>query len=126
MSRAQRVLGLAALIVLGGCVGVLGIVVSRMEARVGVVAVPYGFVLAVGAAAALFAEGRRALGAGGALGAALGWALPVVVAMWQRPEGDVLLAGDGYGLGYVVLGLLAAVWSIARGRSKDGPRPTAS
>lgn len=122
MSLVRRVLGVVALVLLGGCVGALGVVVSRMTVEVAAVPVPYGFVLAVAAAAALYAEGRRSLGVVGALGAVLGWSVPVAVAMVQRPEGDVVLAGDGYGVGYVVLSLVAAAWNIARGLSADGPR----
>ncbi|REF35587.1 DUF6113 family protein [Thermasporomyces composti] len=124
MSRVVRALGVLALVLLGACVGALGIVVSRMTADVAAVPVPYGFVLAVAAVAALVAEGRRALGVAGALGAALGWSVPVVLAMGQRPEGDVVLAGDGYGVGYVVLGLVAVVWNVARGLASAGPSDT--
>jgi hypothetical protein len=124
VSRVRRVLGVVALVLLGGCVGTLGVVVSRVTVEVAAIPVPYGFVLAVAAAAALYAEGRRALGVVGALGAALGWSVPVVVAMGPRPEGDIVLAGDGYGIGYVVLSLLAAAWNIARGMSAHGPRRT--
>ena len=125
MSALARACGLFALALLGVLAGAAGVVVSRMDVRVLGVPLPYGLVLAIVAAAALFAQGGRLLGAGGAFAAVLGWAVPVVAALLPRPEGDVVIGADGYGAGFVLLGVVVAAWSVARAR-RSHERETAA
>jgi Family of unknown function (DUF6113) len=107
---------------LGLFCGVAGVVVSRLSVSIGAVPVPYGLVLALAAAATLFREARRACGFGGAVAGVAGWAVPVLAAAWPRPEGDVLIGGDGTGIAFVLLGIVAAGWHVSRSRHDDQPR----
>ncbi|MGW0228780.1 DUF6113 family protein [Actinopolymorpha singaporensis] len=114
MAALSRVAGLVAAAVLGLVAGTCGVVVSRVNLTVLGARLPYGIVLALVVAALLFAQCRYLLGKGGGVAAALGWAVPVAAALWPRPEGDVVLAGDWYGLGFVVAGLFLVGWQLLR------------
>jgi hypothetical protein len=116
VSRLLRVLGVVVLALAGVVAGAAGVVVSRDSAVVAGVTVPYGLVLALATALLLFMTSRREGGVPGAVAAALGWLLPVVVLMWPRPEGDVVVSADVTGLVFVVVGVAAAGWGIARAR----------
>ncbi|MEQ4207890.1 DUF6113 family protein [Actinopolymorpha sp. B17G11] len=116
MSDYVRSLGTVGLGVLGALTGVCGAVVSRMDARVLGVPLPYGLVLAIAAATLLFWQARKLRGLAGATAAALGWGVPVVIGLWPRPEGDIVFAADGFGLGYICLGVVAAAWNVGRAR----------
>ncbi|GAA2755684.1 DUF6113 family protein [Actinopolymorpha rutila] len=130
MTALSRAAGLVAAAVLGLVAGTCGVVVSRANLTVLGVRLPYGIVLALVVAALLFAQCRLLFGKGGGVAAALGWAVPVVAALWPRPEGDVVLAGDWYGLGFVVAGLFLVGWQVLRRGDRrartgqGGPRST--
>jgi hypothetical protein len=91
---------------------------------------PVGLVLALLALAGALAVGiMLALGLG-AGGAAAGWLVAVVVLLWPRPEGDVVLAStfDAYAFLFVGV-LLCALGQVAaqrrsrtRGRAPMQPR----
>ncbi|MGH3318484.1 MAG: DUF6113 family protein [Nocardioidaceae bacterium] len=120
MSAFVRVLGLVAVGLLGAVTGVAGLFVSRMDVQVSGVPVPYGLVLAIVAATLVFRLGRSTLGPGGAVAGVVGWLVPVVAALWPRPEGDIVVGGDGFGAGFVLLGVMSAAWTLARGlRARD-------
>ncbi|MET9022136.1 hypothetical protein ABZV93_19350 [Actinopolymorpha sp. NPDC004070] len=114
MAALSRVAGLAAAAVLGLVAGTCGVAASRASLTVLGVRLPYGIVLALVVAALLFAQCRYLLGKGGGVAAALGWVAPVAAALWPRPEGDVVLAGDWYGLGFVLVGLFLVGWQVLR------------
>ncbi len=127
MSAFVRVLGLVAVGLLGAVTGIAGLFVSRMDVRVSGVLVPYGLVLAILVATLVFRLGRSTLGPGGAVAGVVGWLIPVVAALWPRPEGDIVVGGDGFGAGFVLLGVMSAAWNLARGlRAPDAPRSTPS
>jgi hypothetical protein len=121
VAALPRAAGLVAAVVLGLVAGTCGVVASRASLTVLGVRLPYGIVLALVVAALLFAQCRHLLGKGGGVAAALGWAAPVVAALWPRPEGDVVLAGDWYGLGLVAIGVFLVGWQLLR-RGDRRPR----
>lgn len=103
---AGRLLGHAAL-------GVLGVLVACAGALVQAMAFPLGLLLSLGAAAGLFWGGALAVGTRlGAVVPAAGWAVSVLLLTASRPEGDFLFAaGTGsyvYLLGGMVLAGLCA------------------
>jgi hypothetical protein len=118
----MRACGIGVFVLLGALAGTAGLFVSRAGIRVLGVPLPYGLVFALVTAALLFGQARRLLGVGGAVAAATGWAVPVVVGMWPRPEGDIVVGGDGLGIGFVLLGVVAAGWNIARAPHADDDR----
>ncbi len=122
MSNLVRASAFAVIGVLGAVCGFAGVLVSRMSTSVAGIPLPYGLLLAVVAAAALFREARHARGSAGVVAGAVGWAVPVLVGSWPRPEGDILVGGDAVGIGFVLLGILAAGWSLRRSR-RDDDRP---
>jgi hypothetical protein len=121
--RSIRWLGrVAGLVVFGGlglAVGTAGPFVSREILRWNGVGIPYGIVLALVAAAGLFYTARKVFGGPGAVIPVLAWAVPVVAMLLPRPEGDVVLASDGYGTAFLLLGVLIAAWNL--GRAISGP-----
>ena len=68
---------------------------------------------------------------GAATAFAVGWLVPLVVAVMGRPEGDVAVASDAYGWSLIVAGFVVLATGIAWGRSsavqngpkRDGPPP---
>ncbi|WP_020580264.1 DUF6113 family protein [Actinopolymorpha alba] len=114
MSAFLRGVGLLLLALLGILTGLAGLFVSRMNADVLGAGLPFGLVLGIAAAGMLLGQGRRLLGVPGVLAASVGWAIPVVAALWPRPEGDIVLAGDWYGLGFVLFGVIVAAWQLIR------------
>lgn len=112
-------------VLLGAGVGVLALLVHRLEAA----GVPWGLALAVLASAG-GSVGLRGVGAGraGSAGYGIGWCAVVLAALAGRPEGDFVLAGDalgwcflGVGGGSVVIstGLGLAAWPT----ENPAPRP---
>ncbi len=98
-----------ALLLLGAVLGVIGGFLNRSVAQVAGVGVPVGPVLAV--LGNLAAGGLGGSGTGSRLGAALpgvGWLAVVVLFGTLRPEGDLVVTGDGYGLAFILSGALAA------------------
>lgn len=115
-----RLLGYPALLTLGLVTGVCAVFVSRASLILLGVLVPYGIVLAVGAVIGLFAAGRRC-GVGGALAATLGWAVPTIVFLVPRAEGDIVLGGDWLGIAYLLAGVGLATWTIGRSVMRRSP-----
>ncbi|MGH3491431.1 MAG: DUF6113 family protein [Actinopolymorphaceae bacterium] len=126
MTDYPHSLGTLGVGLLGALASIAGAAVSRMDARVLGVPLPYGLVLAVVAATMLFWQSRQLRGLPGAAAAAVGWGIPVIIGLWPRPEGDVVFAADGFGLGYICLGVVAAAWNVGRARDHrtDASRQT--
>lgn len=114
--------GWVVLAVAGFLVAVVGLFVSRSSVDVFGVGVPYGMVLVLACLAAVLEAGRVLYGFPGAAIAGGSWVVGFIVALWPRPAGDVLVAEDGYGIGYCLLGLLAVVGLAYRAKAV-GPRP---
>lgn len=61
---------------------------------------------------------------------ALAWAGVVLTAMVRRPEGDLVLTGDGalgaVNLAFLVLGMLAAAFAVGQALGSAPPRPGVS
>jgi hypothetical protein len=79
--------------------------------RVGGVLVPVSWLLAAVGNAALALAGGRLLGRIGAAVPGLLWLALVAALQTRRPEGDLILPGTPVGLGYLLVGALAAVVS---------------
>jgi hypothetical protein len=112
-----------ALLVLGAVAGFAGTFVSRhlwLLGGPGGLPVPWGLALTVAASLGLFLGGGRLLASNGVLVAALGWLAPVVVFMLPRVEGDVLLAQDGRGIGFLFAGVVGAAVAFGRALTR-GP-----
>lgn len=112
--RTLRVLGVAGLVVLAVAVGIASVFVARLSFRVGGVPLPWGLVLAAVAPATLIAAAAELRGRVGALATAAAWFAVVIVAVLPRSGGDVVVAGDGFGMGFVLLALAVAVWAVVR------------
>jgi hypothetical protein len=115
VSALSRAAGYAGFVLLGVVAGACGVVMARATVDVLGVPLPYGLVLALVVAGLLFGQGRRFLGRRGALTCVLGWIIPVGIALWPRPEGDFLVAGDWYGLGFMLVGVILIAWQLLRG-----------
>lgn len=115
-----RLVGYPILCLAGALTAVCGAFVSRNEQVVAGIAVPYGLVLALGVLAGLLWVGARG-GTGGALATAGGWAVPTVVFLIPRSEGDIILGADWLGLGYLLGGLALALWAVLRSAASTPP-----
>ncbi len=125
-SNRRRGLVLALLVLAAFVVGLAGLLLHRWRVEVSpdpVLRLPAGLLLALAAGAVLLVRGRR-IGAGrGGLGlVAAAWLAPVVLGAITRPEGDLLLVADGYGIALLVGSavLLAAAFAVPF----PDPRPT--
>jgi hypothetical protein len=92
--------------------------------RVGAVPVPVSVVAAVVGNVLIVGGVRRVTGSGpAAVLPAVAWLAVVVPAMIRRPEGDLIIIGGGaagvVNLGFLMLGVVAAAWSV--GRALSGP-----
>lgn len=101
-----RVLLLVGLALLGATAGVAAIAVHRSWP---------GILLAVGTALAILWALRLWL-AGGGLAFAAGWAVPVLLGVAGRPEGDYVFSSDAYGWALVASGGVVLVAALAWGR----------
>jgi hypothetical protein len=94
--------------------------------RVGGVAVPVSWVIAVAGNAALVVAGGRLLGRAGAAVPALLWLALAVTLATRRSEGDLVIANTLVGVGFLPLGALAcaAAWFSVSPRAQPavGPR----
>lgn len=117
-----------ALLVLGAAAGFAGTFVSRHNLLLGGpggLPLPWGFLLTVAGTFGLFIAGGRLFGSGGVLSAAAGWLSLVVVFMLPRAEGDVLLAQDWPGIGFLFGGVIGAAVAFGRALNRP-PEPRAS
>jgi hypothetical protein len=101
------------LIVLGAVVGVAGVFVHGMSARVAGIPLPFGLVVALAGSAGLFVIGGLAVGErSGVLLPVLAWALTTLLFFVGRPEGDVVLDGTASGVAYLFLGTIVAAMAV--------------
>ncbi len=115
-----KVAGLVVFSAFGLAVGAAGPFIGREVLRWQGLTLPYGIVLALVATAGLFYAGRKILGPLGAVIPVLTWAVPVVAFLLPRPEGDVVLANDGYGTVFLLVGVLIAAWNFGRAITNPG------
>jgi hypothetical protein len=110
-SRVVRAAGLAGLVVLAAAVGVTAGFVHRTRVELAGLTVPVGLLAALGAVTALVLLARmlgRSRPSVLVVGAAV--ALPVLVLSQFRPEGDLVVNQDGWGLS--LLGGMALVLTV--------------
>jgi len=111
-----------ALALLGAVLGVVGSFLNETVPHVLGVGVPVGVVLAVvgnGLAGLLGTQGT-----GSRLGGALpgiAWFTVVLLFGSLRPEGDLIVTGNGYGMAFIVLGGVAACVGLLPGGRKRAP-----
>jgi hypothetical protein len=104
---------------------VLGIFVHRDAHYAGTIPIPWGAILSVAAVAAGCRASRHTLGRGGPAGAiALSWlAVTTIASQWP---GDILIANDALGVGYILGGALiigiAATWPSRAERQRSRGR----
>ena len=124
IGRAGTVLAYSSLIAAGFVVGVAGSFVQAVTIQVGPISVPIGLIGVLAATALVFFAGawldHRPIGV---LLPALAWLLGVFPFTIKRPEGDLVLSGDLYSYGYLLLGAaLAVLAAMYPGRSSPGAR----
>ena len=102
----MRPLAYVAALVLGLAAGIAAIAVHRS---------PVGLVLGVGTALVTIRALRLWLPRA-AMAFAVGWLVPLVLAVAGRPEGDVVVASDSYGWLLIVAGFVVLVTGILSGR----------
>jgi hypothetical protein len=100
-------------LVVGPLVGVVAMVVSRIAWRPGSLTVPVGLVVALVYSVAYIRVLRRVDWYAGLAGCA-GWCIAEVGSLVWNPGGDLLLAADGFGWSFLLLGTIgvvgAAIW----------------
>lgn len=95
-------------------VGVVAGVVGSFVHPARVAGLPVGLLCALGLSAAGFVAGGLAVGArSGAAAGALGWLVPVLLLSSPRPEGDLVVAGDGFGYAWLLGGTVVAAVAVA-------------
>lgn len=87
-------------LVLGVLVGALGTALHRS-------APPLGLILGIVATASLAVAMRSFMGWTGLFSSLVGWAVTVQFLALERKTGDILIAGDGLGYGWLLGGILA-------------------
>ena len=119
---AARALGVVVAAAAGLLAGVVGSFLQAWTLR----SAPLGLALALLAVAAASSLGGRLAAMPGATAAAAGWVLAVLVLLWPRREGDVVLAATGAAYAYLFCGLLVCAVGLAVARVRDsrtGARP---
>ena len=81
--------------------------------------VPAGVLLALAALGVALGLGVRLGGTVGVTAAAAGWALAVLVLLWPRREGDVVLAATAEAYTYLFCGVLLCAVGLVAGRRRD-------
>ncbi|MFH8291137.1 DUF6113 family protein [Streptomyces sp. NPDC018059] len=115
--RAGRLAAYAGLFVLGAVVGAAGALVQGGF-------FPAGLLLALLGAAGAFHGGARAVGTkAGAVAAAAGWLVAVMLLTATRPEGDFLFGAGLGSYGFLLGGMVVAVMCATLGQR---PQPGAS
>ena len=98
----------------GAVVAVLAAWVSRATWRAGGAAVPWGLALALaGSVGAVWVA--RALTPSAGFAVAAGWIIGVAYLLPGGPGGDFVLANDGYGNTFVLLGAVAVIVAALSG-----------
>lgn len=117
-------LGLPVLLVLGVVTGLADVLVYRHELLVGGpdgFLLPWGFCLALAATYGLFACAGRLFDSSGVLAAALGWLLVIVVCLFPRVDGDILVPEDWLGLGLLFGGVVLTAVAFGRALTRATP-----
>ena len=104
MPAAVRALLLVPAALAGAVAGLLGSFVHALEPA----GLPVGLLLARALSAAVFVTCGLALGRPGAVAAAGGWLLVVLLLASQRPEGDLVVPGSTVGYLWLLGGMLVA------------------
>ena len=99
--------------------GVLAGVVGSFLQAWAPASVPVGLLLALAALGVALALGVRLDGTVGVTAAAAGWALAVLVLLWPRREGDVVLAATAEAYTYLFCGVLLCAVGLVAGRRRD-------
>jgi hypothetical protein len=114
--RAIRVLLLVPAALAGAVAGLLGSFMHALEPA----GLPLGLLVAGALSAAVFVTSGLALGRPGAVAAAGGWLLVVLLLASQRPEGDLVVPGSLDGYLWLLGGMLVAgVCMVPRYRVPD-------
>lgn len=121
LRRSLRVLGAAAVAVLGALAAVSGAIMSLRDIRVLGIGLPVGLVFTLVAAALFFVSAAIVLARAGSIAASLGWAAGLAACLWPKPEGDVVIPPGWSGLLFIVGSALIAAWVL--GRTLAAPRP---
>ena len=85
---------------------VLGVIVGALGTALHRTAPPLGLILALIATASLVVAMRSLMGWTGLLSSVIGWAVTVQFLALGRKAGDVLIAGDSLGYGWLLGGIL--------------------
>jgi hypothetical protein len=101
---AVRALLLVPAALAGAVAGLLGSFVHALEPG----GLPLGLLVAWALSAAVFVTCGLALGRPGAVAAAVGWLLVVLLLASQRPEGDLVVPGSTEGYLWLLGGMLVA------------------
>jgi hypothetical protein len=111
-ARLGRALGLVCLVLLAATAGAVGAFVHRTTLDVSGLTVPVGLAAALSGLVGLLLLARMlAAGRGGVLVVAGAYGVPVLVLSQFRPEGDLVVAEDVWGL--ALLGGAALVVTVA-------------
>lgn len=103
----RQVLRVGLLTIVAAVVGVCGSFVHAATARPAGLPIPYGLVLALlGVASVLVLAQQIAAGRLGKGVVAAGWLLPVMLLSLTSPAGDIVVASDARGLGYLFGGVI--------------------
>jgi hypothetical protein len=97
----------------GPLVATVAMAISRMALRPGPVTLPVGLLAGV-AYSAVFAGLMRRFGKAAGLGAVVGWLAGEAGSLLWNPGGDLLLAGDGFGYWFLLLGTASVVIAASR------------
>jgi len=119
---AVRVLLLVPAVLAGAVAGLLGSFVHAVEPA----GLPLGLLLAWALSAGVFVTCGLALGRAGAVAAAGGWLLVVLLLASQRPEGDLVVPGSTEGYAWLLGGMLVAgACTVPRYRQPERRPPDA-
>lgn len=111
MPTTPRLLRHGLALVLGAVAGILGSFVHAQR----VAGLPGGLLAALALSAAVFvAAGLLVAARSGAAAAAAGWFLVVLLLSAPRPEGDLVVAGNALGYGWLLGGTVVAGLAVAR------------
>lgn len=120
MPVAVRALLLVPALLAGAVAGLLGSFVHALEPA----GLPVGLLVAGALSAAVFVTCGLALGRPGAVGAAAGWLVVVLLLATQRPEGDLVVPGSTEGYLWLLGGMVVAgACTVPRYRRPDRRRP---
>lgn len=119
MPVAVRALLLVPAALAGALAGLLGSFVHALEPA----GLPLGLLVAGALSAAVFVTSGLALGRPGAVAAAGGWLLVVLLLASQRPEGDLVVPGSVEGYLWLLGGMLVAGLCIVPRYRPPGRRP---